>query len=72
MTSEQDYRDLIKRISKIDRKAALWLMKKAPLLHKRGKFLSGFGPFHRLDYVIVWSETPQGFHYWNRIFEALK
>ena len=67
MSKEQEYRDLIKRIAKIDRKAALWLMRKAPLLNKRGKFPSGFGPSSVLECVIVWGQTPQDHDYWSKI-----
>lgn len=70
MSTEQDYRDLIKRISKIDRKAALWLMRKAPLYSKRNPAML-LWPDCLLCRTITWHNTPQGFRYWWYISDQL-
>ena len=70
MGREQAYRDLIKRIAKIDRKAALWLMRKAPLCNKRNPAIYLL-PEAMLCKSITWHETPQGFRFWWRISDLL-
>ena len=69
MSTEQEYRDLIKRIAKIDRKAALWLIKKAPFYNLKREII--LGPNHRLAGIMLWSATPQGINYWLEISKQL-
>lgn len=56
-------KNLINRIAKIDRKAALWLARKAPR-YKKGINLMNSSS---LRCIMLWRETPQGHDYWREI-----
>lgn len=73
-------RDLIMRVAKIDRKAALFMARKVPLLVARGKLTSAFTDEKHLNRLLqyddlvdtfTFKETPQGFEYWDKIATEL-
>lgn len=70
MTTGIEYRQLINRITKIDRKAAIWLMRKAPLCNMRSRDIN-LAYSNKLLCVMYWSATPQGHKYWSNISEQL-
>ena len=73
-------RDLIQQVKKINRQAALFMVKKVPLLVQRGKLHSTW-EFERniirlfnedrLSSTFVFAETPQGHGYWYDISKKL-
>lgn len=73
-------RDLIMRVAKIDRKAALFMARKVPLLVARGKLTSNFTyeehlkrliSRNKLRYSFTFCETSQGHKYWMEISNKL-
>ena len=72
--------ELIQQVKKINRQAALFMVKKVPLLVQRGKLHSSFyteKPFRRLvsrdclPMTFDFAQTPQRFHYWGKISDQL-
>ena len=67
-----EYAQLIKRVAKINRQAALWMARKLPLYVKRG-LVEGVTPSEKyftgrqLAGVMIFSTTPQGHDYWADI-----
>ena len=73
-------RDLIQQVKKINRQAALFMVKKVPLLVQRGKLHSTWDDeqglrvlFERssLPVTFDFAETPQGFLYWDKLSDQL-
>ena len=70
-----EYAQLIKRVAKVNRHAALWMARKAPLFMRRriitlrepGVYYDG-GILHG---AFVFERTPQGFKYWDEIATQL-
>ena len=71
--------ELIQQVKKINRQAALFMVKKVPLLVQRGKLHSTredaedftINPSEHLPSSFVFRNTPQGFSYWNEISNEL-
>ena len=72
--------ELIQQVKKINRQAALFMVKKVPLLVQRGKLHSTWDdekdllrlPLNdSLPAIFDFAETPQGFSYWNEIANEL-
>lgn len=72
--------ELIQQVKKINRQAALFMVKKVPLLVQRGKLHSAWDDEKHLcrlpsedslPVTFVFAETPQGFSYWNEISNEL-
>ena len=61
----QAYRDLCKKVWRVDRKAHYYLLNKAPLL-------KGFKSSDYLCVCFLWSGTPQGYEYWHKIGSLIK
>ena len=71
--------ELIQQVKKINRQAALFLVKKVPLLVQRGKLHSTLQaarsfvkyPSNDLPCAFVFEKTPQGHEYWYDISKKL-
>ena len=72
--------ELIQQVKKINRQAALFMVKKVPLLVQRGKLHSTWDdeqdllrlPLNdSLPDTFKFRNTPQGFPYWNEISDQL-
>lgn len=72
--------ELIQQVKKINRQAALFMVKKVPLLVQRGKIhltwddendLRRLLQNHCLPGTFAFSKTPQGFRYWAKISNEL-
>ena len=72
--------ELIQQVKKINRQAALFMVKKVPLLVQRGKLHSAFADenhlrrlpeYYRLPDTFTFRCTPQGFCYWDKISNQL-
>lgn len=59
-----EFKRLIRRVRKINRKAAKWLMKEA----MTNKSIS---PHGYLPCVMYWSDTPQGHDFWRKIEDEI-
>ena len=68
--------ELIQQVKKINRQAALFMVKKVPLLVQRGKLHSAWGNERllrrlpnedRLPSTFNFAESPQGHEYWSYI-----
>ena len=60
--------NMIRRVERIDKEAAIYLKKKLKEYDGKAK---GFSPNNYLLGCIVFSETPQGFTYWSNIMKQL-
>lgn len=72
--------ELIQQAKKVNRQAALFMVKKVPLLVQRGKLHSAWeyerGALRlpnedRLPSTFFFEETPQGFPYWDKLSNQL-
>ena len=72
--------ELIQQVKKINRQAALFMVKKVPLLVQRGKLHSTWDDERetlrlfnedRLPSTFFFEETPQGFLYWDKLSDQL-
>lgn len=63
-------RDLINEVKKVNRQAALFMQRQIPLELRRGK-IRKIILSDNLTFCFVFSETVQGFKYWNDIAEQL-
>ena len=72
--------ELIQQVKKINRQAALFMVKKVPLLVQRGKLHSTWDdekdllrlPLNdSLPAIFYFAQTPQGFPYWDKISDQL-
>ena len=71
MTNE--YGRLIQRVRKVNRKAALFLVKQFPVLRGRGVNIYLVSPewSMQLGGAFQWNKTPQGFDYWAAVSRQL-
>jgi hypothetical protein len=65
------YRELVQKVKKVNRQAALVLAKQIPLQAKRNKKLA-LQDVERLLSAFVWRETKQGGGYWLALQEEVK
>lgn len=73
--------ELIQQVKKINRQAALFMVKKVPLLVQRGKLLHSTWDDEKdllrlplndsLPAIFGFAQTPQGFPYWDKISDQL-
>lgn len=72
--------ELIQQVKKINRQAALFMVKKVPLLVQRGKLHPTWDdekdllrlPLNdRLPDTFSFAQTPQGFAYWDKLSDQL-
>ncbi|MCK5602598.1 hypothetical protein KAR91_12030 [Candidatus Pacearchaeota archaeon] len=61
----KEMKRLILSVEKIDPEAAKYLREEAPL---RGDFVATTG---HLDRAMGWDLTPQGWEFWNKIYQQL-
>ena len=54
------YQELIERVRKIDKEAAEYLERDAPVL-------KSFAPADNLHACFIWATTPKGEQYWNNL-----
>ena len=72
--------ELIQQVKKINRQAALFMVKKVPLLVQRGKLHSTWEDEQDLRRLTLneslpdtfkFRQTPQGFRYWEKLSDQL-
>ena len=63
-------RDLINEVKKVNRQAALIMQRQIPLELRRGK-IGRITISDNLTFCFVFSDTRQGFKYWDNIAEQL-
>jgi len=67
----EGYQRLIDRVAQIDPDASVWLLHEAPVIPRSQNRLIGFYPHLDLSACFCWSQTPQGFPYWQAIDRIL-
>jgi hypothetical protein len=63
--------NLIREVAKIDRKAAIFMQRRLPLLRVRKLIVLKTLPSNSLNSCFLFAKTPQGFNYWNNICDQL-
>ena len=72
--------ELIQQVKKINRQAALFMVKKVPLLVQQGELHAIWDGEHdllrlplndRLPDTFSFAQTPQGFTYWDKLSDQL-
>lgn len=61
--------ELINEVKKINRQAAIFLKRQIPLIMQRQNKCIYLDD--KLANCFIWSDTPQGFNYWNNIIDKL-
>jgi len=59
---------LLRRLRKIDPKAADWLRDEAPKLGEK----INYADYYSLDGIMIWDCTPQGQAYWSKLSAKLE